>query len=71
MAKSLSEAPELSKITRYMAGIDGREDNVFATATGRQELLWLSMKDQEARHGEATLCPYTITGEKVLTGRKR
>ncbi|NLV45886.1 MAG: family 14 glycosylhydrolase [Candidatus Hydrogenedentes bacterium] len=71
MAKSLSEAPELSKITRYMAGVDGREDNVFATATGPQELLWLSMNNQKVSHGETTLCPYTITEEKVLTGRKR
>ncbi len=71
IAKSLSKAPELSKTTRYMAGVDGREDNVFATATGPQELLWLNMKGKEARHGKVTLCPYTITEEKVLTGRRR
>lgn len=71
IATSLSEAPELSKITRYMAAVDGREDNVFVTATGRQELLWLSMNDEKVQHGETTLCPYTITEEKVLTGRKR
>lgn len=70
MAKSLSEAPELSKITRYMAGVDGRENNVFATATGSQELLWLNMSDKKVRHGNSTLCPHTITEAQVLTGYK-
>ncbi len=70
LADSLADAPELSRITRYMAGADGREDNVFATATGRQELLWLNMKGSKARHGRLTLCPRAITSEKVVAGGK-
>ncbi|OQC03414.1 MAG: hypothetical protein BWX80_02814 [Candidatus Hydrogenedentes bacterium ADurb.Bin101] len=70
IANALSEAHELSRITRYMAGVDGREDNVFATAVGRQELLWLNMKGSEARHGRLTLCPWAITSEKVVAGGK-
>lgn len=71
LAETLVEAPELSKVTRYMAGVDGREDNVFATAVGRHKLLWLNMSNREAKRGEATLCPFTITEEEVLTRRRK
>lgn len=68
IAATLAEAPELSKVTRHMAAGDGREDNVFATAVGRQRLLWLNMSNRTVRHGGMTLCPKSITEEAVLTG---
>ena len=54
-----------------MANADGREDNVFATVTAPQELLWLNMNDEFKKGGSRMLPPHSIVEQKVLTGTRK
>ena len=67
ITESLAEAPELSKATRNMMNVDGREDNVFVTVTAPQRLLWLNMNDTFKECGNRMLPPHSIVEQQVLT----
>lgn len=71
ITESLAQAPELSKATRNMMNVDGREDKVFVTVTAPQQLLWLNMNDAFKKCGSIMLPPHSIVEEKVLTGTKK
>ena len=71
ITESIADAPEVSKATCNMANADGREDNVFATVTAPQELLWLNMNDEFKKGGSRMLPPHSIVEQKVLTGTRK
>ena len=52
-----------------MAAMDGKEDGLFVTVSGPDELLWLNYTAQEVKKTEPSaiaLPPYSITVQKLV-----
>ncbi|MCC6729982.1 MAG: family 14 glycosylhydrolase [Chthonomonadales bacterium] len=64
-ARTLAEAPELSKATRAMVRADGEEDGVFVTLCEPDELLWLNYAQKAVRKGDLALPPLSIGSQRV------
>ena len=68
VTQTLSQASELSPATRAMVQADGKEDNVFVTVSGPNELLWMNYTAQEVKKtapAPLSLPPYSIVSQKI------
>lgn len=65
LADRLARAHELSRATRKMVALDGREDDVYVALCDRNQLLWLNYTPRVIFKAGRQLPPYSITSQSA------